>query len=81
VDRSMHVAVACGVPLVAIASPTNHLQTSTVSKHARIVRHRFECSPCMKEECRSDHRCMLSIEPEEVWAEVEGLKRELKIES
>jgi ADP-heptose:LPS heptosyltransferase len=49
VDRSMHVAIACGVPLVAIVSPTNHLQTSPVSKHARIVRHRFECSPCMKE--------------------------------
>jgi heptosyltransferase-2 len=78
-DRSMHVAVACGVPLVAIVGPPNHLQTNPVSKHARIVRYRFECIPCMKEVCRSDHRFMLSIEPEEVWSELEGLKRELKI--
>ncbi len=72
----MHVAAACGVPLVAIFGPTNHLQTSPVSKHARIVRHSFECSPCMKEVCATDHRCMLSVEPAEVWDEMESLKQE-----
>lgn len=75
----MHVAAACSVPLVAVFGPTNHLQTSPLGKHARVARHSFECSPCMKERCPIDHRCMLSIEPEEVWDEMESLKRELKI--
>ena len=75
----MHVAAALNIPIVAIFGPTDHIVTSPVSRNARIVRHSIDCSPCLKEICPSDHRCMLSIEPEEVWQELESLKKELKI--
>lgn len=75
----MHIAAAFNIPIVAIFGPTDHVVTSPVSRDARVVRHSVDCSPCLKEVCPFDHKCMLSIEPEEVWAEVERLKRELKI--
>jgi len=75
----MHIAAAFNIPLMAIFGPTDHVVTSPVSNNARIIRHSIDCSPCLKEVCPSDHRCMLSIEPEEVWEQMEGLKKELKI--
>ncbi len=75
----MHIAAAFNIPIVAIFGPTDHVVTSPVSRDARVVRHSVGCSPCLKEVCPFDHKCMLSIEPEEVWAELERLKREFKI--
>ena len=75
----MHIAAAFDTPLVAVFGPTDHVRTRPVGRNTRIIRHSVDCSPCLKVECPSDHRCMLSIEPQEVWAELEGLKRELKI--
>jgi heptosyltransferase-2 len=72
----MHIAAALNRPLVAVFGPTDHVQTRPVSRNARMVRHDVECSPCLKEVCPSDHRCMLSVEPQEVWREMEDLKRE-----
>jgi heptosyltransferase-2 len=70
----MHIAAAFDVPLVAIFGPTNHITTGPRSKSATIVRHDFDCSPCLKETCPLDHRCMLSIEPKEVWEKMARLK-------
>ena len=75
----MHIAAAFNIPLVAIFGPTDHVVTSPVSNNARIIRHSIDCSPCLKEVCPSDHRCMLSIEPEEVWEKMAELKKELEI--
>jgi heptosyltransferase-2 len=72
----MHIAAALNRPLVAIFGPTDHVQTSPVSRNARMVWHDLECSPCLKKVCPFDHRCMLSIEPDEVWREMEDLKKE-----
>jgi heptosyltransferase-2 len=74
----MHIAAAFHVPLVAIFGPTNHVATGPMSENAAIVRHDFDCSPCLKEACPLDHRCMLSIEPDEVWEEMDRLKRIVK---
>ena len=74
----MHVAAALNRPLVAIFGPTDHMQTRPVSRNARVVRHDIECSPCLKQVCPSDHRCMLSIEPHEVWREMEDLRNEVQ---
>ncbi len=71
----MHIAAAFEVPMVAIFGPTNHVITGPRSKNAVIVRHDFDCSPCLKEICPLDHRCMLSIEPKEVWEEMDLLRR------
>ena len=73
----MHIAAALNRPLVAVFGPTDHVQTRPVSKNARMVRHDIKCSPCLKEVCPLDHRCMLSIEPPEVWREMEDLKKEV----
>jgi heptosyltransferase-2 len=74
----MHIAAAFHVPLVALFGPTNHITTGPMSGNATIVRHALDCSPCLKETCPLDHRCMLSIEPDEVWDAMESLKRESK---
>jgi len=75
----MHVAAAFNVPIVAIFGSTDPVATGPMSRNARIVRHGMDCGPCLKEVCPSNHRCMLSIQPDEVWEEMEELKRELKI--
>ena len=75
----MHIAAAFNIPLVGIFGPTDHVVTSPMSNNARIIRHDINCSPCLKEMCPSDHRCMLSIEPEEVWEKMVELKKELKM--
>jgi heptosyltransferase-2 len=75
----MHIAAAFNIPMVAVFGPTDHMVTRPVSKNARIIRHDVNCSPCLKEVCPSDHRCMVSIKPEEVWKKMEDLKKELKI--
>jgi heptosyltransferase-2 len=77
----MHIAAAFQVPMVAIFGPTNHVATGPMSKNAAIVRHDFDCSPCLKETCPLDHRCMLSIEPDEVWEEMVRLKRMVTVKS
>ena len=73
----MHIAAALNRPLVAVFGPTDHVQTRPVSRNARMVRHDLECSPCLKQVCPLDQRCMLSIEPHEVWREMEDLEKEV----
>ena len=72
----MHIAAALNVPMVAIFGSTDPVTTGPRSKNARIVRHRMDCSPCLKPECPIDYRCMYAIEPEEIWREMEILKEE-----
>jgi heptosyltransferase-2 len=70
----MHIAAALGVPTVAIFGSTDHVATGPRSAKAMIVTHDIECAPCLKPECPRDYRCMLSIEPEEVWSGMENLR-------
>ena len=72
----MHIAAALNVPMVAIFGSTDPVTTGPRSQKARIVKHRIDCSPCLRPECPTDYRCMLDIEPEEVWKEMEILKGE-----
>jgi heptosyltransferase-2 len=69
----MHVASALGVPTVAIFGSTDPVATGPRGPRTRIVKHDVSCAPCLKPECPTDYRCLLSIEPEEVWEEMEGL--------
>lgn len=70
----MHIAAGLGVPTVAIFGPTDAVATGPLGPRTRIVRHDdVECSPCLKPECPLDHRCMLDINPDEVWYEMEKL--------
>jgi len=71
----MHVSAALGVPTLAIFGSTDHVATGPRGSKTRIIRHEAECSPCLKPECPTDFRCMLSIEPEEVWKEMEKFRQ------
>ncbi|MBW2609146.1 MAG: lipopolysaccharide heptosyltransferase II [Deltaproteobacteria bacterium] len=74
----MHVAAALDVPMVAIFGSTDHVATGPRSPKARVVRHQVDCAPCLKPECPEDYQCMLGIEPDHVWNEMESLREELK---
>ncbi len=70
----MHIAAALGVPTLAIFGSTDPLATGPRGPKTRIVKHEIECAPCLKPVCPKDFRCMLSIEPEEVWKEMVKLR-------
>ena len=72
----MHIAAALGVPTLAIFGSTDHVATGPMGARTAIVRHDIECAPCLRTECPTDHRCMLSIEPEEVWEAMQRMKEQ-----
>lgn len=71
----MHISAALGVPTLAIFGSTDHVATGPRGLKTRIIRHDTACSPCLKPECPTDFKCMLSIEPEEVWDEMEKFRQ------
>lgn len=73
----MHVAGALKIPLVAVFGSTNPKATGPGGPRSIIVKHNLECAPCLKPVCPTDFRCMLEISVEEVWNELENLKRNL----
>jgi heptosyltransferase II len=70
----MHIAAAFGVPLVAIFGSTDHRTTYPFSGNSVVVRKDFECAPCLKRECPTDHRCMKAVLAEDVVAAAEELR-------
>jgi heptosyltransferase-2 len=74
----MHVGAALGVPTVAIFGSTNPVATGPRGKWTRIVKHDFDCSPCLKPECKIGYRCLLSVETHEVWEAMEELRAEVE---
>jgi heptosyltransferase-2 len=59
---AMHIASALGVPTVAVFGATNDITTGPTGAHARVVREKVECSPCLRRECPIDHRCMTRVD-------------------
>lgn len=76
----MHVAAAVGAPVVAIFGPTDPTSTSPYGENHIIVRKEVECSPCLKRECPTDHRCMKEIEVEDVYEVVERQLKGARVE-
>ena len=72
----MHVAAALNVPTVAIFGSTDSVATGPRGKTARIVKRAMECSPCLKPECPVGYRCLLAVQPEDVWRTMEELRAE-----
>jgi heptosyltransferase-2 len=70
----MHVATALKVPTVAIFGSTDSVATGPRGKDARIVKQDMECSPCLKPECPVGYRCLLAVQPEDVWRTMEELR-------
>jgi len=69
----MHIAVAAGIPVVALFGPTAPWRTGPIGKGHVVVRKGLECSPCFRKKC-DDPRCMSEITVEEVLLAVEGLE-------
>ncbi len=63
----MHVAGALGVPTLAIFGSTNPVTTPPPGKKSVIVRKEVPCSPCLKQVCPTDFRCMEEISVDEVY--------------
>ncbi len=72
----MHIAAACGVPVVAIFGPTDWRTTAPYGQEQGIVHEPVDCAPCFLRECPIDHRCMTRVSVEQVYeAGLSGLSR------
>ncbi|MGV8058436.1 MAG: lipopolysaccharide heptosyltransferase II [Smithellaceae bacterium] len=63
----MHIAGALNIPTIAIFGSTNPATTSPVGKQSVVLHQEVSCSPCLKETCPTDFRCMELISVEDVW--------------
>ncbi len=63
----MHIAAACGVPVVAIFGPTDWRTTAPYGQERSIVREPVDCAPCLLRECPIDHRCMTRVSVNRVY--------------
>ena len=62
---TMHLAAACGRPLVSVFGPTSPLRTGPYQRPEAVVRLDLECSPCYLRklrQCRHEHRCLRDLE-------------------
>ena len=78
----MHIAGALNIPTIAIFGSTNPQTTSPAGKQSIVVHQEVSCSPCLKETCPSDFRCMELISVEAVWQVAqEILRKDLDLKS
>lgn len=63
----MHIAAACGVPVVAVFGPTDWRTTAPYGRDRSIVREPVDCAPCLLRECPIDHRCMTRVSVDRVY--------------
>lgn len=63
----MHIANALKIPVVALFGPTAPRQTGPFQQPAAVIKKKVPCEPCSYRECPFDHRCMMKIEPDEVY--------------
>lgn len=69
----MHVAGALNIPTVAIFGSTNPVTTSPAGDKSIVIYKNASCSPCLKETCPTDFRCMDMISVEDVYEAAQGL--------
>ncbi|MCG6534914.1 MAG: glycosyltransferase family 9 protein, partial [Syntrophales bacterium LBB04] len=63
----MHVAGAMNIATLGIFGSTNPITTSPIGEKISIMYKGVECSPCLKETCPTDFRCMEMIGIDEVY--------------
>lgn len=69
----MHVAGALNIPMVAIFGSTNPVATSPVGDKSVVIYKGASCSPCLRETCPTDFRCMDMISVDDVYDAARGL--------
>ena len=63
----LHLAVACGVPVVALFGPTDPARLGPLDPADRVVVRRLECSHCHRRACPlGTNECLDSITPDEI---------------
>lgn len=72
----MHIAAACGVPVVAVFGPTDWRTTAPYGQEQSIVREPVDCAPCLLRECPIDHRCMTRVQVDRVYDTAERQMRD-----
>lgn len=76
----MHVAAACGTPVVALFGPNHPRRCGPRGVAHRVARRDFPCSPCLQIACpftqKAEGQCMQDLSVEEVLAATEELLRE-----
>lgn len=72
---AMHLAVARGLPVVALWGPTDWRTTAPYGERAAIVRAPGSCdrAPCLLRDCPIDHRCMNAVSVEDAAEAVDRL--------
>jgi len=67
----LHLAAACGTPIVGIFGPTDPLRNGPFSPKDIVVSHQVPCGPCYKRSCPIYHKeCMRLVQAEEVFQAV-----------
>jgi heptosyltransferase I len=66
----MHIAAACGIPVVAIFGPTSPARTGPYGQNHIIVSSSRECAPCYRRTCKG-LKCMTDITPEMVLGKID----------
>src|SRR5262249_35842586 len=61
-----HVAGAVGIPTVTLFGPTDPRLTAPRGPRATAIWRRPVCAPCFRPRCPIDHRCLSSVEVEDV---------------
>lgn len=77
----MHIAGALNIPTIAIFGSTNPVTTSPLGSQSVIIRKEVSCSPCLKETCPTDFRCMKLISVEDVFSVAQKLMQEKRSEN
>lgn len=54
----MHAAAALNINQVAVIGSTDFVATAPANKNSIMVRVPVDCSPCLKNTCPDDHKCM-----------------------
>ncbi len=65
---AMHVAAAAGLPVIGIFGSTDPEGTAPVTERFTLIRETVSCSPCFLRRCPVDHRCMMRIAVDSVFA-------------
>lgn len=64
----MHAAAAQNINQVAVIGSTDYIATAPANPNSIMVREPVHCSPCLKDECPIDHRCMDRVSVDAVTA-------------
>lgn len=69
----LHLAIACGAPVVALFGPTDPARTGPMDPADRVVVRQLECSHCHRRTCPlGTNECLDTISPDEIVRAVIG---------